>query len=206
VVGLHWQELAALEGRDLAGDPAPNILFVRTENPDATSKEVDGTIKAISRLLLDHGVTANYVNQVAAAEESAQQILSFGMIFSLTAIVMAAVGAIGLLTTLSMSVFERQKEIGVMRSIGAGSITIAGQFLVEGILVGVISWLIGVPLSYVLGLALLKAMPFGFIAYSYPLINLLIGLVGMVVIATVSSLWPSIGAARKTVSQIIRYQ
>ncbi len=206
VIGLHWQALAALEGRDLAGDPAPNILFVRTENPDATSKEVDGYIKAISKLLLDHGVTANYVNQVAAAEESAQQILSFGMIFSLTAIVMAAVGAIGLLTTLSMSVFERQKEIGVMRSIGAGSITVAGQFLVEGILVGVIAWLIGVPLSYVLGLALLKAMPFGFIAYSYPLINLLIGLVGMAAIATVSSLWPSIGAARKTVSQIIRYQ
>ena len=50
---------------------------------------------------------------------------------------MAAVGAIGLLSTLSMSVFERLREIGVMRSIGASSFTVAGQFLTEGMLVGI---------------------------------------------------------------------
>ena len=125
---------------------------------------------------------------------------------NMTSAVMAAVGAIGLLSTLSMSVFERQKEIGVMRAIGAGSATVAGQFLVEGIVVGLIAWIIGVPLSYGLGRALLGALPFGFIDFSYPLIAPLIGLIGMTFVATVSSLWPSIGAARKTVSEIIRYQ
>jgi ABC-type antimicrobial peptide transport system permease subunit len=39
-----------------------------------------------------------------------------------------------------------------------------------------------------------------------PPFTLVIGLVGMIVIATISSLWPSINAARKTVAQIIRYQ
>jgi ABC-type lipoprotein release transport system permease subunit len=33
-----------------------------------------------------------------------------------------------------------------------------------------------------------------------------IGFVGMMLITTVASLWPSLSAARKTVSQIIRYQ
>lgn len=206
VIGLYWEVLAMLEGRDLEGEPAPNALLVQLEDPEATAGQADEVIQAISEVLVNRGITAQYTNQIAAVEENAEQMLMFGMMFNMTSFVMAAVGAIGLLSTLSMSVFERQKEIGVMRSIGAGSTTIAGQFLVEGLLVGVIAWLIGVPLSYIVGQFLLEAMPFGFVEYSYPLYNLAIGLIGMLVIATISSLWPSISAARKTVSEIIRYQ
>jgi putative ABC transport system permease protein len=206
VIGMYWEQLAALEGRSTGGEPAPSTLFVHLKNADATSEEVEAVMKTVSRSLLANGIAANYVNQVKTAEVSAQQVLSSGAIFNMTAVIMAAVGAIGLLSTLSMSVFERQKEIGVMRSIGAGSGTIAGQFLFEGILVGLISFLIGVPLSYLFGIALMKALPFGFIVFTYPLAGLVIGLVGMLAIATIASLWPSINAARKTVSDILRYQ
>jgi ABC-type lipoprotein release transport system permease subunit len=206
VVGMHWTDLAALEGRDLTGQPTPNSLLVQTRLTDPTADEVDGVIDRISDLLVAQGMTATFSNQVASAEESAQQILSIGMIFTITALVMAAVGAIGLLATLSMAVFERQKEIGVMRSIGAGSLTVAGQFLVEGILVGFISWVVGAPLSILLSQLLADALPFGVTDIEYPPISLVIGLVGILLIATVSSLWPSISAARKTVSEIIRYQ
>jgi ABC-type antimicrobial peptide transport system permease subunit len=115
------------------------------------------------------------------------------------------VGAVGLLATLSMAVFERQKEIGVMRSIGASSATIAGQFLVEGNLIGLLACLVGLPLSFLVAAALAAVFPFE-VEAGVPLVALLVGLVGMIVIATISSLWPSINAARKTVAQIIRYQ
>jgi putative ABC transport system permease protein len=206
VIGMYWEQLAALEGRSISGDPSPSALFIRLKNPNLTSQEVDEIMKTISTVLLENGIAANYINQVKSAEESAQQVTSMGAIFNMTALIMAAVGAIGLLSTLSMSVFERQKEIGVMRSIGAGSGTIAGQFLFEGILVGLIAWLIGIPLSYLFGIGLMKFLPFGFVKFTYPLAGLVIGLVGMLVIATIASLWPSIGAARKTVSDILRYQ
>jgi putative ABC transport system permease protein len=206
VIGIFWKDLAALEGRDLTGEPTPNALLVQMEAEDPTADQVDETIDQVSDLLLDQGITATFINQIAQAEESAQQILSIGTIFTVTALVMAAVGAIGLLATLSMAVFERQKEIGVMRSIGAGSMTVAGQFLVEGILVGIIAWIVGAPLSYLLSQTLAAALPFGVTDIGYPPISLVIGLVGILVIATISSLWPSISAARKTVSEIIRYQ
>jgi putative ABC transport system permease protein len=206
VVGMHWKDLAALEGRKLAGEPAPNALLVRLANPEATVAQVDEASEAISEALVEQGITATFINQVAVAEEESESVLTMGMVFNVTSAVMAAVGAIGLLTTLSMSVFERQKEIGVMRSIGAGSLTVAGQFLVEGLLVGLIAWIVGVPLSYFLGQGLMSALPFGFVEFNYPLVSLALGLMGMLLIAAVSSLWPSIGAARKTVSEIIRYQ
>jgi putative ABC transport system permease protein len=206
VIGMYWESLAALEGRSTTGQPSPNTLYIRLKNTKATAPQVEAILKQITNILLTNGIAANYVNQVKSAEDSAQQVLSIGAIFNMTAFIMAAVGAIGLLSTLSMSVFERQKEIGVMRSIGAGSGTIAGQFLFEGILVGLIAWIIGVPLGYLFGVALMKALPFSFVQFEYSPVGLAIGLVGMLVIATIASLWPSISAARKTVSDILRYQ
>jgi putative ABC transport system permease protein len=124
--------------------------------------------------------------------------------FIAAALVTAAVGAVGLLATLSMAVFERQKEIGVMRSIGASSATIAGQFLTEGNLIGLLAWIVGVPLSFLVAAGLGSMMAFD--VGGVPPSTLLIGLVGMMVIATISSLWPSLSAARKTVAEILRYQ
>ena len=118
---------------------------------------------------------------------------------------MAAVGAIGLLSTLSMSVFERQREIGVMRSVGASSSTVASQFLTEGMLVGMSAFVVAVPLSYLLFLGLTSVLDID-IALTYEPIALVIGLIGLIVITVLASLGPSLGAARKTVSAILRYQ
>jgi putative ABC transport system permease protein len=66
------------------------------------------------------------------------------------AMIMAIVGGIGLMGALSISVVERTREIGVMRAIGARAPTLLGMFVLEGVLQGVFSWLIVVPLSFIL--------------------------------------------------------
>ena len=56
-------------------------------------------------------------------------------------------------------------------------------------------------------MGLINALPFGDILdFSFPVSILPVGLIGIVVVAVVASLWPSIAAARKTVSDILRYQ
>ncbi len=216
-VFMSWQDLSRLAGFVL-GDagtpddpsddpPLPNAYLVTVAAADPSAAEVDDVIAAISDSLVAGGVTASFFNQVQQQQEIADGFLVFNMIFQITSAVMAAVGAIGLLTTLSMAVYERQKEIGVMRSIGAGSGTIVTQFLVEGLLIGVLAWVLAVPLSYLLAVSLLDGLGFAdFIEFSYPLWVLGLGLVGMIIVATVASLWPSIAAARRTVSDILRYQ
>jgi len=94
-----------------------------------------------------------------------------------------------------------------MRSIGAGSSTIITQFLVEGVLVGVLAWMIAIPLSYLLGNGLSTSLGFGeAFVFEYPPQVLLNGFLGIVIIAAVASIWPSLSAARSTVSDILRYQ
>jgi ABC-type antimicrobial peptide transport system permease subunit len=187
--------------------PLPVIYLASVDEGDASAAEVDDIITAVSERLLDTGIATNATNMVAQQEEIGETMQVFNLIFQITSAVMAAVGAIGLLATLSMAVYERQKEIGVMRSIGARSTTIITQFLAEGILIGVLAWALAVPLSYLLAVALLDGMGFAdFIDFSYPLWVLGLGLVGMIVIASIASLWPSLSAARRTVSDILRYQ
>lgn len=55
------------------------------------------------------------------------------------AILMALVGTLGLMSTVSMNVLERTREIGVMRAIGATPVKIRNLIVWEGLTIGVIS-------------------------------------------------------------------
>ena len=207
VIGLDWQRLAALEGLPLDGEPFPGGLDIVMTHHRASAAAVSDKIAEINDVLLANGINATYTNWSDSAESLTQMIQTAGIVLNTASALIAAVGAIGLLTALSMSVFERQKEIGVMRSVGATSYAVALQFLIEGLIVGVIAWVLGVPFSYALDHTLIEQFGFANVAGAeYPTITLLLGLVSMLIIATLASLWPSIGAARKTVSDILRYQ
>ncbi len=204
---FQWSELARISGyTNSEGNPTPGIYNIDLKgNPDAD--EVADIIDEIKVVAAANGIQAVYANQPQNEEDISQMVASFGMMFNLTSMVMAMVGAIGLLATLSMAVLERRKEIGVMRSLGARSTTIMVQFLVEGVLVAVIAWLIGLPLSYLIGIGINSALELeDFFTFEYPILVAVQGLIGIVVLATIASAWPSISAARETVSDILRYQ
>ena len=72
---------------------------------------------------------------------------------------------------------------------------------------GIIAWIIAIPLSYGISTMLASAMGFGTeFQFSYPPLVLVYGFVGILIIAAIASIWPSVAAARKTVSDILRYQ
>lgn len=58
------------------------------------------------------------------------------------------VAAIGITNTMMMSIYERTKEIGVMKVIGAKLVDIKKMFLVEALMIGAIGGMIGIVTSY----------------------------------------------------------
>jgi putative ABC transport system permease protein len=207
-VWMNWEDLALLGGVvDENGQAYPNSFAVTLENQDLNGRQVNDIILEMNDVLLANGISSSFNNQVELVELINTIVSGVGIILALAAFLIALVGAVGLVTTLSMSVFERQKEIGVMRSVGASSSTVAGQFLAEGLFIGLIAWLIAAPLSYVISQSLITNLPFGGdFQISYPPLALIVGLVGMLGLVAVASLVPSISAARRTVSDILRYQ
>jgi putative ABC transport system permease protein len=78
---------------------------------------------------------------------------AFALVISMLlalAVIIALVGGIGLMGSLWISVIERTKEIGILRSIGARSHNIIGMFVLEGLIQGALSWGLAVPLSIIL--------------------------------------------------------
>ena len=123
--------------------------------------------------------------------------------------IVALVGAIALRGALSIGVIERTKEIGVLRAVGARSPVIMGIFVLEGILQGLISWLIAVPISLLISPGAAKTMGtimFGAtLDYQYNWTAVLIWLAIVVVISVLASLLPARGATRISVRDSLAY-
>jgi putative ABC transport system permease protein len=122
----------------------------------------------------------------------------------------ATVGGIGLMSTMSINVVERTREIGVMRAIGATSLSIVGVFVMEGLFVGTLSWLLAIPVSIpgahlfgeVIGDAVLE-LPLDF-AYSTGGLGLWLLIV--VLISALASLLPALRAAGLSVREALAYE
>jgi putative ABC transport system permease protein len=63
------------------------------------------------------------------------------------ALLTAFVGSIGLMGTMSINVLERTREIGVMRTIGAADMVVMQSVVIEGLVIGMITWVIAIGLS-----------------------------------------------------------
>ncbi len=122
----------------------------------------------------------------------------------------ALVGSIGLTGTMSMNVMERTREIGVMRAIGAHNQIVSRLVIVEGLIIGLISYVVGALLSFpisallsnVISLAIFNTpAPFAFTAQGF-----IIWLVIVIVLSVVASLMPARNASRLTIREVLAYE
>ncbi|MEM7111161.1 MAG: FtsX-like permease family protein [Chloroflexota bacterium] len=161
VVGIYQ----ALTADPISTDPiyAPKeAVFAATKQANqtievlvtTTEKDFDSTL-ALKQELIDvfqtrNIDTDNFVSRTKPEDRLFAQN-QFGIITSMLlglAVVMGVVGGIGLMGSLSISVVERTREIGVLRAIGAKSPTIMSMFVMEGVLQGLLSWFVAVPLAF----------------------------------------------------------
>jgi putative ABC transport system permease protein len=128
----------------------------------------------------------------------------------LVAILVAAVGGLGLAGTMSLSVLERTREIGVMRSVGASTNMLRLMFIVEGVIIGLLSWIVAFVLSFpitsLFGAALgnvIRGKPWTYIlTVSGPLMWL--GIV--IAVSIVASLLPAQRATQISIREAISYE
>ena len=104
-----------------------------------------------------------------------------------------AVGGIGIINVMMLTVTERIKEIGVMKAVGANKGDIRTLFLIESGILGLVSGLIGVSLGG--GLAYLISVLANFPS-TVTLTSILIGLTFGVVTSVVAGVYPASRAAR----------
>jgi putative ABC transport system permease protein len=180
-----------------------------TERSDAAYHEIAS--KALERALEEGELDVLRVETMTVARKVV--VDHFAIITSvlfITALLAAVVGGMGLMSTMSISVLERTRELGVMRAIGASTRAVLSIVIGEGIVIGLLSTVIaavlaapiGIVTSAFLGLILMQT-PFGFI-YSLPGLGLWLAIV--VVFTAGASFVPAWRASRLTVREALAYE
>lgn len=114
------------------------------------------------------------------------------------------VAAIGIINTMMMSIYERTKEIGIIKVLGCRMSNIAGMFLAESAFIGLFGGALGLGVSYGLGLVLNALLASSGLTSVIPL-YLAVGAVAFsVLVGLLSGLYPAIRAMRLSPLAAIR--
>lgn len=98
------------------------------------------------------GVEGRTVKQLVDAEMSTLEMVE-GLMLMVTAVALMA-SALGVLTTMTSSVIERRKEIGLMKAVGAGRGQVMSLFMAEAVIIGALGAIAGFVVGFVLSQAI----------------------------------------------------
>ena len=117
------------------------------------------------------------------------------------------IGGIGVMNTMIMSVFERTREIGILRSLGWTRFRILSLIIIESLVIGLFSIIIGglLGLLIVKGIAALPAVK-GFIEPTFTYMTLVKAIIVSVGVALVGGIYPAIRAAYFSPLEALRYE
>lgn len=155
--------------------------------------------------------------QISAVETSAslrnvlsEQFNIVVVVLTAMALLITLVGGLGLAGTMSMSVMERSREVGVMRVVGAGDEMIIQIVLVEGLVLASLSWLVSIvlawPVGYALSLTIGRELVNGPLTYAYSVPGMFMWLGLVLFTGAAASLGPARKAARLTVRDVLAYE
>jgi putative ABC transport system permease protein len=186
-----------------------NRMLVTANQNDALAQE------ALESILLNHFEAKGFDVRTTMTTHKLndQNGLMFNIIVGyliLNAVLLGAVGSLGLSTTMGINMMERIREIGVLRAIGASNGAIRRIVLLEGIVIACLSWAIGFVLSFPIaqwmseqiGVALLD-MP---LSYTYSWWAAGVWFVALLALAIAASLGPARNAVRLTIREVLAYE
>ena len=113
------------------------------------------------------------------------------------------VGAFGIANIMLVSVTERTKEIGIMKSIGATNREILSLFISESALLGIAGAVIGIPLGLAVGYG---GAVYADVGFAIPVDWVALALVMGIVIGVVAGVYPAWRAARVDPIEALRYE
>jgi len=139
-----------------------------------------------------------------------QHMVMIYMFLIVTSAIVGSVGGLGLMTTMSLNVLERRREMGVMRALGATPGIVWLMIVAEGVVVGVLSWAIAAllawPISKGVGDFLVGMLFRSGLDFRFEVRGLLIWIVVSIGLSAVASFLPAWRASRVTVRESLAYE
>ena len=205
IIYANYEYIAKVANR--VGEADSLLVTTQTHDPVSVEATSNALEKYFERIGLRVSSVTTLTNERAEAEVAFDAIVALLLVM---AILLALVGGLGLMGTMSINVLERTREIGVLRAIGAPNRGVAQVFILEGITIGLLSWIMGallaIPMSQGLNQAVGGAMMGVPLTYSYSMPGLWLWLAVVLMLSALASFIPARNASRLTVREVLAYE
>ena len=139
-----------------------------------------------------------------------QHLILIFYICAILSIMILIVGGLGIMSTMSMNIIERKREIGILRALGVTGKSLLKSLTYEGLTIGIISWILSsilsIPISYYLGNKFYDMLFGSDIVFTVSWVGLLIWFFVNVGLSIVSLLLPAYRASKQAVQELIAYE
>lgn len=186
-----------------------NTVRVALERSDAAS--IDRFREALDRNLEAEGIRALSTTSKADSRFGFDQHMLMIYIFLVVmSVIIGGVGGLGLMTTMSLNVLERRREMGVLRAIGASTRIVWLIVVAEAVAIGLMSFIVASilagPLSRGLGDFLGSALFQTDLSFVFDPNGLLICFVASLVLSALASFLPAWHASRSSVREALGFE
>jgi putative ABC transport system permease protein len=114
------------------------------------------------------------------------------------------VSLFGIVNTLVLTVFERTREIGMLRAVGTTRWQIRSMVALESVVTSLMGAAIGIGLGILLSVLLIVRVDF--LVLSWPIVSLIVFALAAIVVGLVAAIFPARRAARLNVLQALQYE
>lgn len=139
-----------------------------------------------------------------------QHMLMIYIFLIVMSCILAGVGGLGLMTTMSLNVLERRREMGVLRAIGASPKIVWLIVVAEGAVIGLLSWALAAlaawPISKAIGNLMVRLAFKSGLDFFFEVRGLLVWLAVSISLCVIASFLPAWHASRGSVREAIGYE
>jgi putative ABC transport system permease protein len=135
------------------------------------------------------------------------QIAGLSAILNILYVLLAlsvVVSLFGIVNTLVLTVFERTREIGMLRAIGMTRRQVRRMIRHESVITALIGGMLGIVLGVVLGALLVARIEF--IDFTLPVASLIVFTIATIAVGIIAAVWPARRAARLNVLEALQYE
>ncbi len=205
VVGV-FESTPVLSGVNVPLDLLPQMGIKRTDTSLSinVSDGVDpATVQAdLEELVADLPIVTVYDKEGFADSLKEQVNLLLYLIYGLLALAIV-IAVIGIINTLSLSVIERTREVGLLRAVGLSRSRLRRMVTLESVTISVMGALLGMAVGLVVGVLLRQSLSDDLTELALPLQNLVIFLAISVVFGVLAAVIPAVRASRMKVLEAI---